>query len=203
MGRVTGIFGGTFDPPHIGHRILAYEALLELGLDRVLWVVTGDPPHKPDQKISPAELRVEMVGRLIEAEPAFKLSRVELDRQPPHYAVDTLRLLREQWPDVQMVYLMGGDSLMELPIVWHRPLDFVREVDRLGVMRRPATQIDLKWLEGQLPGIESKVHLFSTPRIEISSSLIRERARTSKPYQHFLTKEVGEIVASRNLYRSG
>ena len=80
--------------------------------------------------------------------------------------------------------------------------DFVQEVDRLGVMRRPSTQIDLGWLGGQLPGIESKIHLFSTPRIEISSSLIRERARTGKPYQHFLTKEVGEFVANRQIYRS-
>jgi nicotinate-nucleotide adenylyltransferase len=201
MGRLIGVFGGTFDPPHIGHRILAHEAVLELGLDRILWVVTGDPPHKPDQVISPARLRVEMVHLITDTEASFELSRVELDREPPHYAVDTLRLLRSQWPDSKLVYLMGGDSLMELPSVWHQPQEFVQEVDQLGVMRRSSMQIDLEWLSGQLPGVESKVHLFTTPRIEVSSSLIRQRARTGVEYKHFLTQDVGEFVARQELYR--
>jgi nicotinate-nucleotide adenylyltransferase len=201
MGRIIGIFGGTFDPPHLGHRILAYEAQYELELDRVLWVVTGDPPHKPDRMIANSEHRVRMVSLMIEAEPSFELSRVELDRQPPYYAVDTLQLLRDKWPDAHLVYLMGGDSLMELPSVWHQPLEFVKQVDSLGVMARPSMAIDMDRLKSELPGVETKVHFLSSPLIEISSSLIRTRIGEGKPYKHFLTSSVAEYVEREGLYR--
>ncbi|MGD8822915.1 MAG: nicotinate-nucleotide adenylyltransferase [Anaerolineales bacterium] len=203
MGRLIGIFGGTFDPPHLGHRILAYEAMLNLGLEQVLWVVTGDPPHKPDIQITPAQDRVAMVEMMIDSEPAFILSRVELDRQPPHYALDTLRLLHQQWPQAELVYLMGSDSLMELPTVWHQPRQFVDQADRLGVMPRPNVELDLPWLASKLPGIESKVTFFTAPLIEISSSLIRSRIRAGQPYKHFVTAEVGRYLDRSTFYRSG
>lgn len=202
MGRLIGVFGGTFDPPHLGHRILAYEARLALGLDQVLWVVTGDPPHKPDRKLAPAEDRVAMVRMMIDSEAAFTLSRVELDREPPHYALDTLDLLREEWPGAELVYLMGSDSLMELPTIWHNPVQFVEQVDRLGVMPRPDVQVDMQWLQSKLPGIEVKVNLFSTPLIEISSSLIRARMRSGQPYQHFVMPQVGQYLERGKFYLS-
>ena len=200
MGRLIGVFGGTFNPPHLGHRILAYEAMLDLGLEKVLWVVTGDPPHKPDDGLMSAQDRVVMVEMMIDSEPAFSLSRVELDRQPPHYALDTLRLLHRQWPEAELVYLMGSDSLMELPTVWHQPRQFVDQADRLGVMARPAVEVDMQWLASELPGIESKVTLFSAPLIEISSSLIRSRIRAGQPYKHFVTDEVGMYLERGQFY---
>lgn len=200
MGRLIGVFGGTFDPPHLGHIILAHEARLGLNLELVLWIVTGDPPHKPDRRISPAEQRVAMVEMMIHDEPAFALSRVELDRQPPHYAVDTLAYLREQFPQAELVYLMGSDSLMELPDVWHNPQQFVDQVDQIGVMHRVGAEVDLIQLEAELPGIESKVRFFRAPLIEISSSLIRQRAHEGLAYQHFLTEAVGQYVSTNKLY---
>ena len=203
MGRLIGIFGGTFDPPHLGHRILAYEAMLGLGLEQVLWVVTGDPPHKPDRKITSAQDRVAMVEMMLESEPAFRLSRIELDRQPPHYALDTLRLLRQEWPQSELVYLMGSDSLMELPTVWHQPRQFVDQVDQLGVMARPHTDVDMEWLRSELPGIESKVKFFSAPLIEISSSMIRSRIRAGLPFKHFVTNHVGMYLETGGFYLPG
>ncbi|MCX8025419.1 MAG: adenylyltransferase/cytidyltransferase family protein, partial [Thermanaerothrix sp.] len=88
-----GIFGGTFDPPHVGHLILASEAADQLHLDRVLWVLTPDPPHKRGQPITPLAIRLKLVMAAIQEDPLFELSRVEIDRPGPHYAVDTLRIL--------------------------------------------------------------------------------------------------------------
>src|SRR4030042_4938152 len=99
-----GIFGGTFDPPHVGHLILADEARVQLGLERVLWVLTPNPPHKMDQAITPLVDRLDMLRAALGDALHFELSRVDIDRPPPHYAVDTVRLLRRHHPDDTLVY---------------------------------------------------------------------------------------------------
>ena len=114
-----GVFGGTFDPPHLGHLILAAEACSKLELERLLWVLTPDPPHKLDRKITPLEHRLAMVTLAIQDTPAFELSRVEIDRPGPHYMVDTLGLLMKAHPSAELVLLIGGDSLSDLP-TWQR-----------------------------------------------------------------------------------
>ena len=123
-----GIFGGTFDPPHIGHQILAAEAVAQLKLDRVLWVLTPDPPHKQGLKFAPVEARQAMVSTVIANNTAFEYSRVDIDRKGPHYAYDTVRLIAAQHPGMEISYLIGEDSLMDLPS-WHRPHDFVGGCD--------------------------------------------------------------------------
>src|SRR5512143_3713267 len=114
-----GVFGGTFDPPHTGHLILAAEAQAQLDLERILWVLTPTPPHKPGQRITSTALRLEMLQAAIDGNPDFELSRVDLDRPPPHYAVDSVHLLRAAYPQAWLAYLMGGDSLDDLP-TWVR-----------------------------------------------------------------------------------
>ncbi len=109
MRELLGLFGGTFDPPHIGHLILASEAYAQLGLERLLWVLTPDPPHKQGQTISALEQRLAMVKLAIQDNPDFQLSTVELDRPGPHFALDTVRIIAEQNPACDLVYLMGGD----------------------------------------------------------------------------------------------
>ena len=104
-----GVFGGTFDPPHIGHLILAAEALDQLQLDKVLWLLTPFPPHKISQSITPLLQRLQMLQAALVDEPRFELSRLDIDRPPLHYAVDTLALLRQNVPSAQLVYLMGED----------------------------------------------------------------------------------------------
>jgi nicotinate-nucleotide adenylyltransferase len=195
MARVKerlGIFGGTFDPPHIAHLILAAEALDQLGLERVLWVLTPDPPHKPDRKITPLPFRLEMLLEAVKDCPPFELSHIDIDRDPPHYALDTVHLLAGQHPDAELIYLMGGDSLRDLP-AWHKPAEFIVACHALGVVRRPG--------ERRLPGLSAKVRWIDAPRLEISASEIRRRAAQGRPYRFFLLPAVYEIILKRNLYR--
>src|SRR5512134_3010613 len=101
-----GIFGGTFDPPHLGHLILAAEAQAQLGLERILWVLTPFPPHKTDQQVTSLGDRLDLLAAALDDDPAFELCRVDIDRPPPHYAVDTVGLLHAQYPQARLVYLM-------------------------------------------------------------------------------------------------
>ena len=199
MAGLTGVFGGTFDPPHLGHLILADEARHALGLDSVLWVVTPDPPHKTDRTITPANLRWEMVHAAIGDTTAFMRSSVDMDRPGPHYALDTLEALRAQGFD-QLAYIMGSDSLHDLPD-WHRPQDFVAACDLIGVMRRPGVDLDLKSLESQLPGLEAKIRIFETPFIGISGHDIRQRVRDDRAFWYLVLPRVGAFIEKHGLYR--
>ena len=196
----VGIFGGTFDPPHIGHLILAAEGRAQLGLDRLLWVLTPDPPHKLDQPIAPLEHRLAMVKLAIADDPSFELSTVEMDRPGPHFALDTVNILTEQNPGVDLVYLMGGDSLRDLP-TWHRSVDFVSACHAIGVMRRPGDAIDLPALEKILPGLTAKVRFVDAPLLDIAAHEIRERIAGGRPFRCFLPPGVYEYIVKRNLYR--
>jgi nicotinate-nucleotide adenylyltransferase len=196
----VGIFGGTFDPPHVGHLILAEECRTQLHLDKLLWVVTDNPPHKHYVEISLIEQRVELVKLAINGNPFFELSRVDIDRPSPHYAIDTVRILKQLMPGALMFYLMGGDSLHDLP-TWKRPQDFIREVDGLGVMRRHADQVDLESLEKVLPGIARKVNIVEAPILEISSRQIRQRVEEGEAYRYYLREAVYMAILELGLYR--
>src|SRR5258707_14568227 len=111
MPNRIGLFGGTFDPPHLGHLILASEAQTQLELNPLLWIPTPEPPHKQDQLITAIEHRLTMVNLAIADNPAFELSRIEWDRPGPHYTLDTIKLIAEQTPDADIVPIIGGDSL--------------------------------------------------------------------------------------------
>lgn len=200
MAKTLGIFGGTFDPPHIGHQILAAEAQYQLGLDTVLWVLTPDPPHKKQQTITPVEQRLQMVQAAVADAPGFEVSRVEIDRSPPHYAIDTVKTLQKQNPQSHLIYLMGADSLHDLP-TWYAAPVFLAACHGLGVMRRPGTQIDLGFLETQLPGITAKVRFVEAPLLEISASQIRSRIQQSRPFRDYLPPPVYQIIRQLNLYR--
>ncbi len=196
-----GIFGGTFDPPHVGHLILADEAFLQLKLDKLLWVLTPDPPHKQDQEISPAEQRLELVQAAILDNPNFELSRVELNRLGPHYALDTIDLLQKQYPQAELFYIIGGDSLHDLP-TWHLPQQLVEHVAGLGVMRRHDDEIDLAGLEEKLPGITPKIIFIDTPIMDVASHDIRERIMKGESYRYFLHPHVYNLSRQRQYYRS-
>lgn len=200
MPESIGIFGGTFDPPHIGHLILAAEALTQLRLHRLLWVLTPTPPHKPGKPISPLNQRLDMLQLLLKDTPGFELCTVEMERPGPHYMLDTIHILQGQHPHAQLWLLIGGDSLRDLP-AWHRPHELIRAVHAFGVMDRPGAVHDLDALETQLPGLRQKVHLLQTPQIEISSSSIRERIKTNSHFQYFLTPAVYDYIQKNRLYK--
>ena len=196
----VGLFGGTFDPPHVGHLILAAEAKWQLELTRVLWMVTPDPPHKQEQLITSLEHRLAMVKLAIEDEPSFELSDIELNRPGPHYTLDTIKLLAEQNPDAEIVPIIGGDSLNDLP-TWHKPKDILFAAHWVGVMRRPGEETNLQDLERELPGISSKVHYVDAPLLEIASREIRTRAATGKPFRYYLPESVYEYIEQHHLYQ--
>jgi nicotinate-nucleotide adenylyltransferase len=195
-----GLFGGTFDPPHIVHLILASEAAHQFKLSRLLWVLTPDPPHKQDQAISPIHHRLEMTRRVIENDPAFELSRIELDRPGPHYMAETVRLLAAQLPDADIILLIGGDSLRDLP-TWHQSADLVAAVHKIGVMRRPVDSFDLHTLEIQVPGLNEKIMFIDTLVQNISSSEIRRRVAEQEPYRYYVLPAIHEYIESNRLYR--
>lgn len=195
-----GLFGGTFDPPHVGHLILAEECRTQLNLDLLLWAVTDNPPHKRYTNVSPVEERVKLVEKAIHGNPAFQLSRIDIDRPGPHYAIDTMKLLQQEYPDSQLFYLMGGDSLHDLP-KWLRPQDFLHICDGIGVMRRHEDKVDLESLEKVLPGISKKVNIVDAPILEISSKQIRQRVAEGMGYRYYLRDAVYKAIHETGLYR--
>lgn len=195
-----GIFGGTFDPPHCGHLTLANEAARQLELDLVLWVLTPDPPHKRGRKITPWQIRLEMVEAAIASMPQFKISLVDVDRPPPQYAVDTVRLLRQVYPGSELVYLIGGDSLRDLP-TWHQPNEFLARIDWLGVMRRPHIRYDLEKLENLLPGLAMKILWIDAPLLDISSTRTRKNMSSDLDCSEEIPEAVCQVIKAHHLYQ--
>ena len=194
-----GIFGGTFDPPHLGHLILAEEASHQLQLSRLLWVLTPDPPHKAEQEISPAERRERLTQAAVAGNPDFELSRVDLDRPAPHYAVDTLTKLRQSFPDATLVYLMGADSLADLP-KWHEPEAFIALCSEIGVMARPGVRPELHHLARLFPALDAKLRWMKVPLLEIQAREIRARIRDSGAHRYYLPEAVYELIQSEGWY---
>jgi nicotinate-nucleotide adenylyltransferase len=195
-----GLFGGTFDPPHIGHLILSAEANAQLGLDRLLWVLTPNPPHKQGRPITSLDHRLAMVKLAISGEERFELSDVEMDRPGPHFALDTVKILAAQNPSADLVYLMGGDSLRDLPS-WKRPSNLVAALNSIAVMRRPGDSIDLPALENIIPGLTAKVRYVDAPLLDIAAHEIRQRVADGRPFRYFLPAGVYEYIVEHNLYR--
>lgn len=195
-----GVFGGTFDPPHLAHLILAEEAHFQLDLERILWVLTPVSPLKPDVQISPWQQRVELLEAALMDNPKFTLSRVDIDRAAPHYAFETLRILGESFPADDIVFLLGGDSMRDLP-QWEKPEELLSNCKKIGVMRRPGAEIDMPKLEQLIPGLNRKVKWIDAPLLEISGRLIRKRLRLGEPVRYFLPDEVYQLIKSKNLYR--
>ncbi len=195
-----GIFGGTFDPPHIGHLILASEAAHQLHLSRVFWVLAPDPPHKQEQLITPLPHRLEMLQRMIADNPTFEISHLEIDRPGPHYTIDTVRLLAQQEPDADIILLLGGDSLGDLP-TWRLCTDLVTAVSKIGVMRRPGDSFDMPALESRIPGLTEKVSFIDALLQNLSSSEIRRRVMEGDVYRYYVFPSVYDYIESNRLYR--
>jgi nicotinate-nucleotide adenylyltransferase len=197
---LIGIFGGTFDPPHRGHLALAAIAWRQLELTSLLWVLTPAPPHKNNRSITSIDQRLAMVELAIKGHPEFTLSRVDLDRQGPHYAVDTVEILARQNPGSGLIYLMGADSLRDLP-TWRRPEDFLNSLQAVAVMRRPGYSIDLGGLEADLPGLKAKLRFVDAPPVDISAHEIRARAAADADFRSLVQPAVFRYIIDHRLYQ--
>ena len=199
MNFKIGIFGGTFDPPHIGHLVLASEAVYSLDLRCVLWVLTPQPPHKVNRQITQTIFREKMLRSAISKNDLFEFSEIELRRKPPHYAVETVQIIKEQHPGASLYYLMGSDSLNDISS-WYKPHEFISLCDAIGVMKRPNYRNRLSKVEGQFPEIKNKVKFIQAPLLEISSSNIRDRIASGRHFRYFLPSEVYKIILENELY---
>jgi nicotinate-nucleotide adenylyltransferase len=185
----VGVFGGTFDPPHLGHLIAAQEIHLQLGLDELLLVPAAVPPHKRDRAFSPAPIRLEMLTAAVAGDPRFRVSDLEIRRDGPSYTVDTLRELRSDRPDARLYLAMGADQVAELES-WREP-DAIVELAELVAFAR----------EGQaVPSVPWPVTRVRVPTVEISSTEIRRRAGAGEPITYWIPPQVEAIARRERLY---
>jgi nicotinate-nucleotide adenylyltransferase len=193
-----GILGGTFDPIHIGHLVVAEEARIKVGFSEVLFVPAGQPWLKPDRNITPADQRLEMVRRAIADNPHFKLCTLEVERPGPSYTVDTLAMLRQQMGNgASLFFILGRDNLAELPS-WKEPKKLV-QLCRLVVAPRLGSK-DLQHLETEIPGLMDKVIELDMPVIGISSSGIRQRIAQGLPIRYLVPTEVQKYITEQKIY---
>ena len=197
----VGVFGGAFNPPHLGHLVCAQEMLQQLELERVLFVPVGEPPHRALEDDPGGEARLEMVELAIAGDERFEASRLELDREGPSYTSVTLEQLRQHAPDDELFLILGGDQAAALP-TWHEPekvleLATVAAVERVG-WSRSAIGITI----GRLRGAD-RVRYLDMPLIQIASTGIRRRVREGKPIRYLVPAAVEEYIAANDLYRAG
>ena len=197
----VGVMGGTFDPIHVGHLIAAEETRCELKLDRVLFLPTGQPPHKDETDVTSTLHRVRMVELAIASNPFFEISLVDAERAGKSYTVDTLQLLKDRWgPEASLFFIIGMDSLAEL-MTWRDPAGIIRE-SRLAVVNRPPyLPVDLQLMEGRLPGVSKRVDLVRMPGIDVSSTVLRERVRLGLSIRYQVTEPVERYILEKGLYR--
>ena len=195
-----GILGGTFDPIHFGHLLAAEETRTTLHLDRVLFVPAALPPHKQGLPVLPIDHRLAMVELAIADNPAFSASTVDIDRPGPHYTIDTIRRLRDEWKTgaEETFFIMGVDSLAQLP-TWHQPQQFI-ECCRLAVVARPNYDDDLADLEAALPGLSRRLHWAPMPAIGISATDLQLRVRQGRSIRYQVPAAVAQYVSHHNLY---
>jgi nicotinate-nucleotide adenylyltransferase len=194
-----GVFGGTFDPPHLGHLIVAAELRWALRLDRLLFVPAGRPPHKPAAIVSDDDDRLAMLELALADDPSFEVSTDDLDRPGPSFTADLLALLSARMSPATLVFLMGEDSLRDLPN-WSRPEQIVTLAE-IGVATRPGIEVDLASVYAAVPPAAGRISLVETPSIGISSTDLRQRVAEGAPIRHQVPAEVEAFIARRGLYR--
>jgi nicotinate-nucleotide adenylyltransferase len=195
-----GVMGGTFDPIHLGHLAIAEEAREALGLDSILFVPAGRPPHKRAQDVSPAEDRVAMVRIAIEDNPAFELSRIEVDRDGPSYTVGTLEELALE-TGAELTLILSAETFVQLP-TWHEPARLFAAASMAVVPRDGYPVPDPSWLEEAFPGREDRVTYLDGPRLGLSSTSIRARVAAGRSIRYLVPPAVEAYIADHSLYRT-
>lgn len=202
--RRIGVLGGTFDPVHYGHLVIAEEVYATLELTEMVFVPTGQPPHKTQEVITPAEHRLAMLELAIASNPHFTISRVDLDRPGPSYTVDTLRLLQKQWGEETAIYfVIGGDSLEDF-LSWYDAAGILKQLTYLVAVRRPGYNESEEYydrLEARLPGIKQRLLVVEAPQFEISATDLRLRVAEGRPIKYQTPESVEQYIIEYGLYR--
>jgi nicotinate-nucleotide adenylyltransferase len=193
-----GILGGTFDPPHWGHLWLAENGRQSLGLDRVLFLPVGRPPHKPGAPIADPEQRLAMLALATREEPAFVVSDLDVRRPEPHYMATLLPLVIARYPAADLWLLMGSDSLRDFAS-WYRPERILAQC-RLAVLPRPDTAVDWTSLSARLPGIDGAVSFLPGPSLDVSGQAIRARLAAGAGVRYLLPPTVEEYLRADRIY---
>lgn len=202
-----GLIGGTFDPIHNGHLIIAEEVRAVLDLEMMIFIPAGQPPHKPGDNTTAAYHRMAMVQLAIASNDFFIASRVEIDRPGPSYLIDTLRILHEQLPpEAQLTFVLGWDSLQELPH-WYHSADILEQLTHLAAVGRPGygdkmayNSGDNQELETRLPGLAQKLCVVPAPQIGISSTDLRRRVAEDRPIKYQVPEAVEQYINTHGLY---
>ncbi len=202
MGARVGILGGTFNPPHVGHLVMAQEAHAQLDLDEVVFMPVSIPPHKALSGDPGPDVRHELCALAVAGDPRFTVSRRELDRGGPSYTVDTLREVHAAHPEYDLTFIVGGDNAFSLPTAWREP-EAVLALATLAVAEREGIRrTDIAEQVAPLHGGD-RLAFFDMPRLDVSSSAIRRRVHTGQPIRYLVPDAVAAVVAERGLYREG
>lgn len=194
MPRRVGLMGGTFDPIHLGHLVTAEEARKELALDEVVFLPAGDPWQKAEGSVTSAEHRYLMVVLATAPNPAFSVSRLEVDREGPTYTVDTLRSLRERLPDDELWFVTGADAILTI-LSWKDADECLRLASFVGATRPGYDLARAAELE-----LDGRVQLLDVPALAISSSDVRARFAVDRAVRYLIPQEVEEYARKHGLY---
>ena len=197
----VGVLGGTFDPVHNGHLIIAEEAQAKLGLSKVIFIPAGRPYFKDGENVSDMERRLEMLELAINGNPSFEIDTMELEREGATYTIDTMEELRTRMgKDVELFFIIGIDALSELRR-WREPERLV-SICHFATMRRPGfTELDLEAMEGEVSGVSERVHVLDNVQVDISSSDIRERVELGQSIRYLVPPAVRGYIEEQGLYR--
>lgn len=197
MARI-GLMGGTFDPIHFGHLVLAEQAREALGLERVLFMTAGNPPHKSDSLVTNAAHRLRMTELATEGNRFFEAPRIELDREGPSYTVDTIRGILNEEPDTEVFLLVGSDEAENF-MTWRSPREIVG-LATLVVANRPGIEVSSA-LSRMPDDVRARTLELKMPGVDISSTNLRERVRAGRSIKYLVPHAVAEYISSRGLYR--
>jgi len=197
-GRNIGILGGTFNPIHCGHLVMAENALEQLGLDLVVFAPAGDPPHKTVDGATPPEARYRMVEMAIADRPGFVISRIDLDHDEPAYTWRLLERCAQKWPGNHFHFILGGDSLKEFGS-WVRP-DRILQLARIAVIPRPDSPIEPATLNA-VPGLPDMLDVIDAPLCAVSSTEIRTRIRNGRSIRYLVPHSVRRMIETGGYYR--
>jgi nicotinate-nucleotide adenylyltransferase len=193
-----GLFGGTFDPPHVGHLWLAETAVAQLKLESVLFLPVGMPPHKPKNQFTAVAHRLQMARLSIQDNTRFILNTTDIERPPPHTTATLLPLIQGQYPTAQLWLLLGADSLRDFTS-WAMPTKIIQQC-RLAVLGRPGVSINWDHLETAVPGVYKAVDFLAGPTVALSSTEIRNWARAGNSLRYLVNTAVAAYINENNVY---